>query len=167
MSAWAMVLTVLGLARLIAGADAAQPAFSISLNVTGWSPFMTTDLVWNVDIATGAVTSNESTWRTSTFGGTNILRATGTKFQPFGTVEDSAPGTVRTPGNFSYFYRRGRDFGDFFTTWKLLQPFPEVGRLANPGSIELGTYTVRIHHLANTTVTIDYFLLDVPVLTSA
>lgn len=169
MALWAAVFTVLGLASLVAGADISRPAFSIILNVTGWSPFMIdTDINWDMNSATGAITGTAKTWNTSTFGGPNILRMTGTRFEPFGIVEDLAPAeTTRTAGNFSYVYRRGLGTGDWFTRWSLLEPFPDVGPLANPNNIELGTYTLRMLPKANTTVTISYVVIEVPVLASA
>lgn len=166
MTTWPVPLAALGFLGVVTGAEAPEAAFSIFLNVTGWYPFMVNTDTWNMDLATGAITSNENTWTYFNRNGSrNVLKMIGTRYEPFGTVEDLAPGLERQLGQISYIYKRGNVSG---ASWaRLLQPFPVVGALANPVSIQLGSYPVRLLPMANTTVTISYAIIEVPIITRA
>lgn len=152
---WTVFIGVLGLLATVARAHASKPSFSISLNLTGWSPMMDTSR-WSLNTTTGAITSSNTTWQN---GGSYLLMMVGTKYQPFGTVQDLSPGVDRPEGTISY--RQG-------SVWaRLLEPYPGVGPLARPDEIMLSTYIIYISPRTNTTVTVNYIIVEMPIATNA
>lgn len=165
MTPWTATLAGLGLLGAVAGAPAGK-GLPVYLNVTGWSPLMADTRYWDFDEATGAITSNNVTWNgpRSVDGTRDVLRVLGTRYEPYGTVQDFAPGTERDAGSFSYIYERGGE--TLGVGAELLSP-AELGKLADPPDVQLGSYNIRIRPMANTSVTINYAVIEVPIFTDA
>lgn len=156
-----ILLAALGLVESVAGADPDMP-FSIFVNVTGWSPFVFYVDSWEMNRSTGSISSANARWASN---GQAFLWVVGSKYTPYGTVEDLAPELVRTPGKISYQWGRGDSRGS--SVAPMLKPYPAVGPIAEPGNIGLGPYYIFIEPERNTTVTIDYITIEIPIATQA
>lgn len=151
----AAFLAVLALAGSVRAAP--ETSFSIFLNVTGWSPFVFYVDKWDMNLDTGAISSANASWVDD---GTAFLWIIGTKYVPYGTVLDLEPGLERDPSKISYQWGGS-------SSVEMLKPYPDVGPIAQPGSIDLGPYWIYIEPQANTTVVIDYITIEIPIVTKA
>lgn len=133
--------------------------FSIFLNVTGWSPLVFYVDSWEMNLVTGAISSTNARWANT---GLAFLWMIGSRYTPYGTVEDLAPELARSPGKISYQWGHGGSSAD-----PMLKPYPASGPIAEPGNIELGPYYIYIEPERNTTVTIDYITIEIPIATNA
>lgn len=149
-----MWLVILGLASTVIGID--SPAFSLSLNLTGWSPQVQSSYPKQPDPQTGAVSFS---YDMSVHDQSGVFWVIGTHFVPYGTVQNRAE-TSGSPGNMTL-QSRGT------STTPLLEPYSEVGILARFGQFHLGSYLVQLHYAQYRTATINYATLDVPVVTKA
>lgn len=154
-----IILVFLGLALHATHAAPDMP-FSIFLNVTGWSPLVFYVDSWDMNLATGAISTANARWALD--GGQAVLWMIGSKYTPYGTVEDLAPELVKNPGKISYQWGHGGSSMD-----PLLKPYPDIGPIAEPGNIGLGPYYIYIEPERNTTVTIDYVTIEIPIATKA
>lgn len=152
---WFAFLAVLCLACAAIRADP-DTAFSIYVNVTGWSPMMFYVDSWQMDRETGALSTANATWT----GGIAFLWIVGSRFLPYGTVRDLAPQLNQAPGKISYLWGGSSDA-------ELLKPYPDVDVLAEPSRIQLGPYYIYVQPEVNTTLTIDYVTIEIPIATEA
>lgn len=153
---WVSIIAFIGMMGVVTGAP--DPVFSIYLNVTGWSPLLFMTDGWDMDAGTGALSSANATWGET---GTALLWMIGTSYVPYGTIADLEPGMERSPGYITYQWGQGTSAS------QLLHQYPEVGVIAEPNRIQLGPYDIYVRPEANTTITIHYIIVEMPIATYA
>lgn len=157
---WSVFIAALGFIGHVVGAP--ERAFSIRLNLTGWSPMLFMTDEWDMDLATGAISSAGSSWTASNGGaGIALLWLIGTGYVPYGTVRDLAPELQHDTGTIGYNWGEGSSNAAF------LNQYPEVGVIAEPSNIQLGVYFIFVNPGLNIAVTIDIITIEIPIFTAA
>lgn len=153
------IAALAGLLNGVMGAPEADVAFSISMNLTGWSP-QVIQSEWDMNLETGAITYiNTSTLRDEV----ELLRAVGNEFAPFGSIQNISP-------NMTWFRSWWGATDANSKRWKWLNnPVPPSGVLAffeNDGSRSWRVTLANVSE-SSSSVTVDYINLQIPVKTKA
>lgn len=133
----------------------ADPAFSIIMNVTGWSPMFAYLEGWDLNFEDGSVTSLPPTG----LDARAWLHFIGTSAVPYGSSNRRTRTTDTVFGNFTLKERTSltANFG----------PTDPGEVLADLGTFQLGSYTIRIVPSGSGLINVQYVLFELPIVTEA
>lgn len=158
---WAALLATFSFATAVAAVGDA--AFTISVNLTGWSPqFWGVDMYWKFDQATGTVSSwSGSPWvGTRPFNDLTTFYLVGNQIVPYGVVHNE--------GGANHGKALVTDGPNFVVANKELQePHPLPDKLADFGRFKLGSYKFKLDPERNSSVALSFVTLDIPIVTKA
>lgn len=153
------VAALAGTLRGVMGAQEADIAFSISMNLTGWSP-QVLQSKWDMNLNTGALTFRNQSFPVDEV---ELVRAVGNGFGLYGSVED-------VPVNTTWFRSWWGTSNAASKRWEWLNnPVPASGLLAMFEKDGASSWRMTLANVSDSSssVTIDYVNLQIPVKTKA
>lgn len=135
----------------------ADPAFSIVMNVTGWSPMFEFQWGWTLDFEDGQVSSpppvndSDRVW----------LHVTGTSAVPYGIAGPRARVTDPIFATFTV------EEAESITADIMETEVGEVQPLADLGTLQLRPYTIQLDPSGGGVLNIHYISIELPIVTEA